>query len=420
MIELGSPTLKIWLIGSNIDYESQFLSQKLKKLESELPFHAELRMITWNRAFDTIIDAFKNDSAPDIFSTGTTWVHTLSYLKYLAAAPHSFQMRPFIAPWLYDVIRVNGTIYAVPFISEAYVLMAKTKILDSVGIQGDDLKDWDSFYGSCMKITDYFKARGVEHIPLAFPLRPEMGTLHRYVVWLFKGGWTFPKLRPGMKSIFRDEKSIKALSFISNILRAPGINLKALQVDTMSLLEQFQKTDNFTFYVGNGNMYIENILNHHHNRDISLYPIPSLVPNAKTFGGGSVLAVASTCKHQELAWQVVQQLIQDDVLIGLCACNGYIPPYESRFWSLLENDPYVQVLKSELQNSTGYDIHPIWHTIEQTSGDHVAHYFWDSLVNKDTKLYEAALQTLEELDKKLIDVLDMMWEMEDDETGRSE
>lgn len=421
MIELGRTTLKIWLIGSNIELESQYMSAQLKRLEHELPFQAELRMITWNRAFDTIVDAFKNDSAPDIFSTGTTWVHTLSYLKYLAPVPRSFEMRPFLAPWLNDVIRVNGTVYAVPFLSEAYVLMAKQKILDCVGIHGDDLKDWDSFFASCMKITDYFKARGIEHIPLAFPLRPEIGTLHRYAVWLYKGGWTFPRLHSGMERIFRNEISIKTLGFISNILRAPGADLKALQTDTLSLMEQFQNSDNaFTFFVGNGNMYILNVLNNHHSRDISLYPLPSLVPDAKTFGGGSVLAVASSCRHQELAWQVVQQLTRDDVLMGLSACNGNIPPYEGQFWSMFENDPYIQVLKEQFRNSAAYDFHPIWHFIEQTSGDYVAHYFWDSIVNKDSKLYEAAGQTLEDLDNKLIDVLNMMWEMEEDETGRRE
>lgn len=419
MIELGRTTLKIWLIGSNIELESQYMSSQLKRLEQELPFQAQLRMITWNRAFDTIVDAFKNDSAPDIFSTGTTWVHTLNYLKYLAAVPNSYRMRPFLAPWLHDAIRVNGTRYAVPFLSEAYVLMAKQKILDDVGLHSEDLKDWDSFFTSCMKITEYFKGRGIEHIPLAIPLRPEIGTLHRYTVWLFKGGWTFPRLHAGMERIFQNDISIKALSFLSNILRAPGADLKALQSETLSLMQQFQNSNDFTFFVGNGNMYIANVLNGHHESDISLYPLPSLVPNAKTFGGGSVLAVASTCRHQELAWQVVQKLTQDDVLMGLSTCNGNFPPYEGRFWSLYENDPYFRVLKAEFRNSAVYDFHPIWHVIEQTSGDYITHYLWDSMVNRNTKLDEAAGQTLVDLDNKLIDILNMMWEMEEDETGRS-
>ena len=421
VIELGRTTLKIWLIGANIELESRYMSQLLKRLENELSFDAELRMITWNRAFDTIVDAFKNDSAPDIFTTGTTWVHTLSYLNYLSPVPDSFQMRPFLAPWLHDVIQVNGTIYAVPFTSEAYVLMAKQKILDRVGIQGDDLKDWDSFHASCMKIIEYFRARGIEHIPLVFPLRPEIGILHRYMVWLFKGGWKFPKLHPGMKSIFRNEISVKALSFVSSILRATGADLKALQADTMSLMEQFQnEEDSFTFCVGNGNMYTMNVLNKRFDSGISLHPLPSLVPHAKTFGGGSVITVASTCRHQELAWQVVQQLTQDDALTGLCSCSGSILPYESRFWSMFENDPYIQVLKREFQNSAAYDFHPIWHVFEQTSGDYVAHFFWDTIVNKNSELHEVADQMLEKLDNKLLDVMNMIWEMEENETGRSE
>lgn len=419
MIILGRTTLKIWLIGANIQEESEYLSNCLKQIEQEHQFQAELRLITWNRAFDTIIDAFKNDSAPDIFSIGTTWVHTLSYLKYLSPVPQSLKMKPILAPWLYDAIRVKGTVYAVPFLAEAYVLMARKSILDLVGISGNDLKDWDSFYASCMKITDYFRGRGIAHLPLVFPLRPEIGTLHRYTIWLFKGGWSFPRLRAGMDSIFHNEISIKVLEFISNIIIGAGGDLKALQTDTLSLMTRFHQSENaFTFFVGNGNSYVRNVMNNRPDQDLALFPLPSLVPNAKTFGGGSVLAVASSSRNQELAWRVVESLIGDEVLMGLCASNGNYPPYEGRFWREYRNDPYIRVLMEQFRNSATYDFHPIWRVIEQMTGDYIARYLWDSILNPESKVFMAADETLKDLDSRLIDVLNMMWEMEEDDSGR--
>ena len=419
VIFLGRTTLKIWLIGSNIQRETEYLSTCLKQIEQELPFQAELRLMAWNRAFDTIVDAFKNDSAPDIFSIGTTWVHTQGYLRYLSPVPQSLRLKPLLVPWIDEAITVNGTVVAVPFLSEAYILMARQSTLERVGIQRNDLTDWDSFYASCMKLTNYFKARGIEHLPLAFPLRPEMGTLHRYVVWLYKGGWTFPKLRSGMDRIFHNEISIKALDLISSILKDPGSDLSALQTDTQSLMGRFQRSkDAFTFFVGNGDSYVRGIMNNHPDKDIALYPLPSLVPGAKTFGGGSVLAVASTSRHQELAWKVVEHLTRDEVLMGLCATNGSYPPYEGLFWNQYGDDPCIRVLKEQLKNSTSYTYHPIWRVVEQISGDYIAHYLWDSILNKNTKLNEAADQTLKDLDSRLIDVLNMMWEMEENETGR--
>lgn len=419
MVFLGRTTLKIWLIGSNIQRETEYLSNYLKHIEQELPFQAELRLMAWNRAFDTIVDAFKNDSAPDIFSIGTTWVHTLGYLRYLSPVPQTINMRPFLVPWIDEAIRVSGTPIAVPFLSEVYVLMARQSIMERVGIQCKDLTDWDGFYASCMRITDYFKARGIDHLPLAFPVRPEIGTLHRYVVWLYRGGWTFPKLRPGIDKIFNNEISIKALDLISSILKAPGAEPKALQTDTQSLMDRFQRSENaFSFYVGNGYSYVRGIMNNRPDKDIALYPLPSLVPDAKTFGGGSVLAVASTSKHQELAWKVVELLTREEALMGLCATNGNYPPYEGLFWKEYGDDPCMHVLMDQLRNSTSYDYHPIWRVIEQIAGEHIAHYLWDSILNQNTKLNEAAGQTLKDLDARLIDVLNMMWELEENETGR--
>lgn len=418
MVFLANTTLKIWLIGSNIKAESTYLSQRLKQVEEKLHVHLELRLMPWNRAFDTVVATFKNDSAPDIFSTGTTWVRTLSYTNYLAPLPESFPIKPFLAPGLDESIRYNGKIYAVPFLAEVYVLMARQRVLDSVGIHAEDLSDWDSFFASCMKISDYYKARGVEHIPLAFPLRPESGTLHRFAVWLFRAGWTFPKLYPGMDRIFRNDISSMALEYVSKVVRAAGSDLKPLQTDTQSVMRQYFSTDNaYTFFVGNGADYVRDRVAGIRVNNLSLYPLPSLVPEAKTFGGGSVLAVSSTSRHQELAWEVAKYLTREEILMDLTAINGYIPPYKCSFWSEYGDDPNIRVLKDQYQNSTAYDNHPLWVVMEKTAGDDIAHYFWNSIVGNDTKQYDSADQMLENLDRKLFNLLNLMWEMQVNENG---
>lgn len=418
MIYLGKTTLKIWMIGSSIQEESAFISKQLKQIQEKFQFEAELRLMTWNRAFDTIIDAFKNNSAPDIFATGTTWVHTLCYMNYLAPVPLSFPMRPLLASWLEDTIRVKGVIYTIPFLSEAYVLMAKQNILDSVGIKAEEIKHWDSFYTSCIRIIQYFKEHGREHIPLAFPLRPEVGTLHRYVVWLYKAGWEFPKLRSGMNRIFRNDCSIQVMKYMSRFLRASGAELNTLQTDTQFLLNHFNRTeDDFTFFVGNGNTYVANLMNNRSDKNIRLYPLPSLGPDGRTFGGGSVMAVSSTCKEKELAWKVVEHLTSQEVLLGLSAINGNIPPYVGSFWDIYGYDPCIKVLKEEFSRSTSYDNHPLWHVVEQASGDYIARYFWKSIIDEELKNDVAPDHILEGLDNGIIDILNMTWEMQEDDTG---
>lgn len=412
------------MIASNLAEESTYYSRHLKQLEDKLHIHVDLRIITWNRAFDTIMDAFKNNAAPDIFSFGTTWVHTMCYLNYLAPLPGSFRVKPPLADWMMDCITYKGSQYAVPFLCEDYVLMAKQKVLDSVGIRPDELKDWDSFYRSCQKISDYFKLRGNnDHIPVAFPLRPEIGTLHRIVVWMYKAGWTFPLVQSEMERIYRSDLPIKALRYIFKLLRTSNSDFKALQTDTQSLIERFLYSENeFTFLVGNGSTYVCDLMNNQLNTEVTLYPLPSLVPDGKTFGGGSVLTVSSECRHQELAWKVVEYLSQEEVLMGVTAISGNVPPFDSLFWQKYATDPNIRILFDELKHSKAYPFHPLWHAIEQVSGDYMAHNLWKFLVdgNRNKEYDDIDDKTLERLDKRVIDLVKMMWEMQEDEDEREE
>jgi hypothetical protein len=104
--------LRVWLISSNVAEESVLYKKLFRKLEEKLNIRAELRFLTWNRAYDTIIDAFKNNVGPDVFSLGTTWVHTLNYLGYIAPVPLTFKVKPCLAEWMKDCIESSGTNYA--------------------------------------------------------------------------------------------------------------------------------------------------------------------------------------------------------------------------------------------------------------------------------------------------------------------
>ncbi len=407
--------LKVWLISSNITDESVYYSKLFDKLKEKLHIKVDLRLITWNRAFDAIMDAFKNNAYPDVFSLGTTWVHTLSYLGYLAPLPLSFQMNTPLAEWMTQCIYFNGACYAVPFQCETYVLMAKKKNLDLFGIHADDLNEWNGFFSVCKEIAGYYQSKQIdEHMPLVYPIRPEIGTMHRFSVWLFKGGWTFPKLQNEVKSIFRDDITNKTLCYLSDIVKATVRDVKLLQTDTFSMYQRFLNTDQFTFTVSNGARIVQDLLNNRKNDDIIIMPVPSLVPNAKTFGGGSVLTVSSNCKYQESAWRLVEYLTRDEILLDLSFINGNTPSYDSSFWARYGTNPNIKTLKEEHINSTAYFFHPLLYAIEQNSSEHIAHFFWESLVENKPDTQYLADQALKRLDRNITNLWNIMWEMREE------
>jgi len=97
---------------------------------------------------------------------------------------------------------------------------------------------------------------------------------------------------------------------------------------------------------------------------------------------------------------------------------GGISPYEGGFWDKHSGDPNICLLKDEFSHSNSYVHHPVWYVIEQIMGDAIAFFFWDSIGKKNSDSFKVYDKMMEELDNKVIDVLNMMWELEEDETGR--
>jgi hypothetical protein len=55
--------------------------------------------------------------------------------------------------------------------------------------------------------------------------------------------------------------------------------------------------------------------------------------------------------------------------------------------------------------------------VEQASGDYIARYFWKSIIDEELKNDVAPDHILEGLDNRIIDILNMTWEMQEDDTG---
>jgi len=310
-----------------------------------------------------------------------------------------------------NCIEFGGTNYAVPFLSETYVLLAKKKPIDILGINAEDISDWDGFLSVCGEVYEYYKSIGnTEHIPFAHPIRPEMGTTHRFCVWLFKAGWKFPELKADMDKIFCNDISRQTLNYLSKLLRISRADIRPLNTDRHSIYRRFLNTDQFTFFVGNATSIVSNILNNRKDQSVCVYPVPSLVSGGKTFSGGSVLTVSSRCKYPESAWNLVDCLTHEDVLSALCALNGYTPPYDSEFWLKYASNEIIQTLKKEYTNSATYFFHPLIRAMEQITVEHIAQFFWESFSKEETDTDCLAEQTIKKLDENITGLLNMMWE----------
>lgn len=421
---MPSDVLRVWLISSFMDgCEASFHLEELEQLGKSLHLNIELKMVSWNRAYENVVSAFKNGNEPDVFQFGTTWAHTLSYLGYLAPVPSNMDLKPSLASWMDKCSIFRGVRTAVPWNAETIVLTACEEALSTYRIKPSDLENWDGFYKVCGEIAAQQKKRTGEsrcQIPLAFPIRPEMGTLHRYIAWLWAGGWSFPDLKKIPKNILANETCIKTFEYISRLMQVGEMSIKDVQIHPQHMYERFYDQKHYAFYIGNWCGIAADAVkclweSRRSKIPFTMMPIPYSSPDARPWGGGSMLGVSSRTRYPEAAWRVIKHIISDRYSEQLAALSGYVPAFESDFWDKFGVDERIKLLHSQIIKSETYPFHPLWRTIEHFLSVGIADFLWRMMEGGIPESDQSIASILQETDRNVINLLKMTWEMDHNE-----
>lgn len=74
-------TLKFWCMP-NAGFDTREITEQEIQIFKELYPHIDvsLKIISWARAWEHIVEAIKKKEGPDVLQIGDTWTDTLSYL----------------------------------------------------------------------------------------------------------------------------------------------------------------------------------------------------------------------------------------------------------------------------------------------------------------------------------------------------
>src|SRR5690606_2800464 len=103
----------------------------------------QLELITWERIWAALIEAFKNNTAPDIVQLGTSWVRTFAHMGYLARIPEYLKSRPSINEGINRICLIDGVRYAVPWLVDTIIMAGRKDYMSLLGISKDDIRDWE-------------------------------------------------------------------------------------------------------------------------------------------------------------------------------------------------------------------------------------------------------------------------------------
>ncbi len=307
--------------------------------------------LAWNRVMD-VVKGRNTRSVPDVMQIGTTWVTTLGYLGALEEVPDV----PFgprdqrIATSIGD-----SSAFCIPWFIDIRVLYYRKDIFQAFRIDPALLNDWKGFARACAELKKNLSSKSGKFsriiAPLGIPGQKPGVLMHDLAPWVWEAGG----------------------DFCADDLRDTNLN-QATLIDGckfyFDLIDQgFMPVPNSALPAGNfftghyamqfsGSWPIDSYLNPtwtYADPDVAanagVMPLPEGPQGRYTFLGGSNLAVPSSARHREIAWEFVNFLVDPVRIVKHARGIGALPARLSGMENLFERFPAA---KEVFFSSFGY------------------------------------------------------------------
>ena len=332
------------------------------------------RQVSWYSAWPELISALASADPPDVIQIGTSWVATLAHLGHLAPVPNGVVDRPPIAPWVDEVVRYAGTSFAAPWQLDCSCLLARTDVLDRLGLSVADLSDWAGFLSACERV-----GAGTDGLmPIGLTCRREQATLHLLVPWLWAGGWQVPDLSAPPVHALTSPSAGPGLEYLSRLVLASRNPEAVAAVHPSRIEESFYQEGRFAFMLGYWWGAIQRLTGTGRPSAMPFTPLPLPTGPAGSvpFGGGSVLAVPSGSADPDAAWAVVHALLDADLLHTWAGISGAPPALDGGFWQVYADHPEVALQRQSARAARAYPSHPLWRSTEALLSRGLGELMW--------------------------------------------
>ncbi|HLV09761.1 MAG TPA: extracellular solute-binding protein [Halanaerobiales bacterium] len=411
-------TLRVLLIiTDNEKNDGSILQDKFLEFEKRENIEIKTTFVSWNRAYENIIMAFKEGNAPDVLQIGTTWLRTIAHLGYLSKTP-DIKVRKPLTKWIENCCFYQGKRIGVPWLTDAVAIAARQDIMKKLDITKEDIRDWSGFYNICKYIKEKRINNRTIPQPLAFTLRPEMGSFHRFSSWLFAQGDSYPSINPLPDKFLSKDSVIKVFEYLPRLLKACNLGISDIDKHPYQLDDDFYENGSYVFFIRNWNGMINDLFNppgKGNNKHLyTVLPIPIKDPEKGNgaFGGGSVLSVSSNTNYPDKAWNLVEYMISDEFTNQWIKLTGEVPAYEADFWRKRFSDPRIDTMYKIIVNSQTYPLHPAWPTLEELLHQGISSCLWRIIEDSSNLSIENIIQLLKKTDRDIINILKICWGVE--------
>jgi len=363
----GRVVLRFWAMGR----EGEVVQQLIPAFERLHPgVKVDVQQLPWTAAHEKLLTAYAGESMPDLFQLGNTWVTELQALQaiepldaYVAASPTLDPRDYFGGIWNTNV--VGGRLFGVPWYVDTRVMFYNPELLARAGYR-ELPATWEGWMQAMRAVK---KLVGPDKYVVLLPheeFAPLLVLALQQPEELLRDGGRYGNFRSAgfhkALQLYADmyAEKLAPIERVSNVYHEFGIEYVSFYISGPWNLGEFRRR------VPPAKQHLW---------ATALMPGPQ--GPAASLAGGSSLAVASSSRHKQEAWQLVEFLSQVDTAAQFNRLTGNLPPRRSNWHDpALAGDPQARPFRIQLENVRPEPKVPEWENILaelRVMGERVAH-----------------------------------------------
>ena len=275
---------------------------------------------------DQMLKAISNGTHIDIISLDEIWLREFAEKGSLTDLTNYIEKWGRASDWYQSNLAggvYKGKTYGIWYETDVRGIWYWKDLLDEANVDPNSLKTWDGYIESAKKLNSVLRPKGIEGVHLT-------GASHSPDLWypyLWMLGGEIVQLKGGHPTkgnywfpAYNSTEGVKALEFIKDQIDA-GIKPQKehfwgkefvdkkfavmIEVSSMAFYLPKQELDNIRF--------------------IPMLPAPSNETQTSTLTGGWQFNIPVTSSHKDLAWELIELMLQPQVFSHWIAQQGYLP-----------------------------------------------------------------------------------------------
>lgn len=343
---LGSPQPKENVIITTLvqrlgkeDMVKALLDDAVNKLRSNHPDlgiklkYIELHDLSAAATKDEMLKAISNGTNIDIISLDQIWLGEFAEKGLLTDLTNFTQKWGRTSDWYQSNLDGGvhkGKIYGIWFETDVRGIWYWKDLLNQTNIDPDMLKTWDGYIEAAKKLNTALRPQGIEGIHLT-------GASYSPDVWypyLWMLGGDIVQLKEGHPTnggywfpTYNSTEGVKAMEFIKAQVDA-GIKPQKIPVGIMEADHEFANRKFAVMIEGSwmpgawSNLTRQQINNIGF---IPMFPVSDNKTNNSTLMGGWELGIPVTSSHKNLAWEIIELMLEPEILSPWLAEQRNLP-----------------------------------------------------------------------------------------------